>query len=278
MNAIWLEDIVRRALQEDLGPGDITTEACVAAERRGQAEIMAREGGVLAGMEAAREVFRQVGGCVYTALLADGAGLAEGAVLARVEGPTRSLLMGERTALNFLQRLSGIATLTARFVATVAGTKATIVDTRKTTPGLRALEKAAVRAGGGRNHRMGLFDAVLIKDNHIAAAGGIGPAVEAARRDAPYTATIEVEAANLAQVDEALAAGADIIMLDNMDCGTLRAGVERIAGQVLVEASGGITLDSVADVAATGVDFISVGALTHSAPALDIAMKILRRE
>ena len=277
MNALWLEDIVRRALQEDLGPGDITTEACVPAERQALAEVVARERGFLAGTEAAREVFRQVGGCAYTALLTDGARFAEGAVLARIEGPARSLLMGERTALNFLQHLSGIATLTARFVAAVAGTKATIVDTRKTTPGLRALEKAAVRAGGGHNHRMGLFDAVLIKDNHIAAAGGIGPAVEAARRHAPYTATIEVEAANLAQVDEALAAGADIIMLDNMDCETLRASVERIAGKALVEASGGVTLDTVADVAATGVDFISVGALTHSAPALDIAMKVLRR-
>ncbi|MFQ6097098.1 MAG: carboxylating nicotinate-nucleotide diphosphorylase [Armatimonadota bacterium] len=275
MSAIWLEEVVRRALHEDLGPGDITTEACVPADRTAVAELVAREAGVLAGLQAAWEVFRQLGGCELAALKADGEALSEGDVVARVEGLARRLLMGERTALNFLRHLSGIATLTARYVAAVRGTRAAVVDTRKTTPGLRALEKAAVRAGGGRNHRMGLYDAVLIKDNHIVAAGGIAQAVQAARRKAPFTATIEVEVSEPSQVEEALAAGADVIMLDNMDVETLRACVERIAGKCIVEASGGITLEDVAQVAATGVDVISVGALTHSAPALDIAMRLL---
>jgi nicotinate-nucleotide pyrophosphorylase (carboxylating) len=208
----------------------------------------------------------------------DGDRVRPGALLATVTGPARGLLSAERVALNFVQRLSGVATLTMAFVVSVAGTGAKIVDTRKTTPGLRQLEKYAVRCGGGVNHRIGLQDAVLIKDNHIAAGGGIGATVHRARNCAPHTMRIEVECKTLAQVEEALAAGPDIILLDNMDTDMLREAVRRIGGQAITEASGGVNLQTVRAIAETGVDLISVGALTHSAPALDISLDIVAAE
>jgi nicotinate-nucleotide pyrophosphorylase (carboxylating) len=242
-----------------------------------RAEIHAKQSGVVAGIAPAREAFRQLGSDVrFVAHVQDGARVSAGDVIAEVSGPARALLSAERTALNFLQHLSGIATLTAKFVAAIAGSKAMIVDTRKTTPGLRLLEKAAVRAGGGRNHRFALHDGVLIKDNHIGAAGGITAAVQAARRAAHHLLAIEVEVTTLEPLDEALAAGADVVMLDNMDLPTLQEAVRRVAGRALVEASGGVTLDNVQEIAAAGVDLISVGALTHSAPALDLSCLIER--
>ena len=270
-----VSDIVRRALAEDVGPGDITTEACVPADAVARGAFLAKQDGVLAGMDVVRECFAQAApDCALHELLSEGAAFRAGDVPARVEGPARQVLSAERVALNFLQRLCGVATLTRRYVEAVAGTGAVILDTRKTTPGLRALEKAAVRAGGGRNHRFALYDGVIIKDNHIIAAGGITRAVERTRARVAPTVKIEVEATSLEQVREALAAGADIIMLDNMDLATMRAAVELTAGRALVEASGGVNLDTVADIAATGVAFISVGRLTHSAPAIDISLDL----
>jgi nicotinate-nucleotide pyrophosphorylase (carboxylating) len=206
--------------------------------------------------------------------VADGSAFAVGTKLVSVDGRAADLLTGERTALNFLQQLSGVATLTRQFVDAVAGTKARVVDTRKTTPGLRALEKYAVRMGGGHNHRLGLDDGILIKDNHIAAAGGVTAAVTAARREAPHAARVEVECTTPNQIDEALAAGADAILLDNMSVAQIASAVGWIAGRAVVEASGGVTLATVRAIAETGVDLISVGALTHSAPAIDLSMKI----
>jgi nicotinate-nucleotide pyrophosphorylase (carboxylating) len=208
----------------------------------------------------------------FDVVVADGETVAAGGAIARVSGDARALLTGERTALNFLGHLSGIATLTARYVAAVAGTSARIIDTRKTTPGLRALEKFAVRCGGGVNHRFGLFDAVLIKDNHIIAAGGVGAALERARAHAGHMVKVEVEVTNLDEVDEALQLDPDALLLDNMDLSALRAAVKEVAGRVITEASGGVNLDSVRAIAETGVDLISVGALTHSAPVLDIGL------
>lgn len=271
-----IAEIVTAALAEDIGPGDITSELCVPADCQAQGQLVAKQPGVLAGLEVAEACFRQVSSAVeFAAAKQNGEYLESGQVLAKVSGPARALLAAERTALNFLQRLCGIATLTQQFVDAVDGTKAVIVDTRKTTPGLRALEKAAVRAGGGQNHRFALYDALLIKDNHIRIAGGVGPAVQAARRSAPAHLKIEVEAASLEQVQEALAMGADIIMLDNMDLAAMREAVKIIGGQARVEASGGVTLDNVAEVAGTGVDMISVGRLTHSAPAIDISLEFV---
>lgn len=270
-----VSDIVRRALAEDIGPGDITTAACVPADTLAQGAFLAKQDGVLAGMGVVRECFAQAApDCALHEPFAEGAAFCAGDILARVEGPARQVLGAERVALNFLQRLCGIATLTRRYVDAVAGTRAAILDTRKTTPGLRALEKAAVRAGGGRNHRFALYDGVIIKDNHIIAAGGITRAVEQARARVAPTIKIEVEATSLDQVREAIAAGADIIMLDNMDLATMRAAVELTAGRASLEASGGVDLETVADIAATGVDFISVGRLTHSAPAIDISLDL----
>lgn len=272
-----LREIVRRALEEDVHTGDVTTLATVPATTRARGMLVARQPGVVAGLPVARAAFEEVDGdLVYREAVQDGAHVEPGTLLAEVEGRARSVLIGERVALNFLQRLSGIATLTARYVARISGSTARIVDTRKTTPGLRALEKYAVRVGGGRNHRMGLYDAVLIKDNHIEAAGSISRAVRSAREAAPHTMTVTVECDTLEQVDEALAAGADILLLDNMDLDARRQAVLRVAGRALTEASGGITLETVAEVAAVGVDIISVGALTHSAPALDIGLDLQR--
>lgn len=268
-----LDRLIEQALLEDIHTGDITTQAVVPGRRPASARLFAKEELVPAGMFVAERVFRRLSpDVVFNAFVTDGALAGKGDLLATLEGNAADLLMGERVALNLLQRLSGIATLTSRYVAAVRGTKARIVDTRKTTPGLRELEKYAVRVGGGINHRTGLYDGVLIKENHIAAAGGIASAISRARAYIPHTLKIEIETETVEQVEEALAAGADIIMLDNMSLADMRTAVATIAGRTLVEASGGVSLETVAAIAATGVDIISVGALTHSARAMDISM------
>jgi nicotinate-nucleotide pyrophosphorylase (carboxylating) len=248
----------------------------VPAETGARAEIVAKAAGVLAGMEAVHEVARQVDEALLVELLlADGASVEPGAVIARVTGPGRSVLAFERTALNFLQQLSGVATLTRAFVERVRGTQASVVDTRKTVPGLRALQKAAVLAGGGRNHRFGLFDAILIKDNHLRLAGGVANALAMAKAGAPFMARIEVEVTTPEDAELAARLGADVIMLDNMDPATARESVSRIGGRALTEISGGIRLDTIRSYAELGVDLISVGALTHSAPALDLSLEVI---
>ncbi len=268
-----IERIVRTALEEDIGLGDITTEVTVVADTVARAELVAKEDFTLAGIDVAAEVFRQLDPQVgFEKIISDGKSVRKGEVIAWIRGNASILLQGERVALNLLQRMSAIASLTAKYVAEVEGTKATIVDTRKTVPGLRALDKYSVRMGGGRNHRIGLFDGVLIKENHVAAAGGITAAIERARIRLPHTLKIEVETRDLAEVSEALQAGADIIMLDNMGLDAMQQGVELIAGRALVEASGGVNLERVRAIAETGVDIISVGALTHSVVAADISM------
>jgi nicotinate-nucleotide pyrophosphorylase (carboxylating) len=267
--------IVAAALAEDLGSGDVTTEGLVGPETTCRAELTLKEPGVVCGLAAAEAVFRALDPEVrFHALAADGERVAAvPAVLARVEGRARAVLSGERTALNLLGRLSGIATLTRQFVEAVAGTGAAILDTRKTTPGLRALEKEAVRCGGGENHRLGLHDAILVKDNHLRLAGGIRAAVERLR--ACSSLPVEVEAETLDDVREALAAGADRILLDNMPLHALHGAVALAAGRVPLEASGGVSLDAVRAIAETGVDYISVGALTHSARSLDVSLEVL---
>ena len=272
MNA--LERLVACFLEEDIGRGDRTTDAVVAKDARGRARIEAREAAVVAGTEVARLCFTGVHPDVDWEGVEDATEVEPGQLIARVEGPLRALLTAERTALNLLGRLSGIATLTRSFVRAVEGTPARIVDTRKTTPGLRMLEKSAVAAGGGSNHRFGLDDGILIKDNHIAAAGGITTAVERARRHAGFGLLVEVEVQDLAGLDEALAAGAHAVLLDNMEPELVREAVARAGGKVLLEASGGIDLDGVRRYAETGVDIISVGALTHSARAIDLTMEV----
>jgi nicotinate-nucleotide pyrophosphorylase (carboxylating) len=268
-----VEALLAAALNEDLGRGDVTTRLTVPAERSGAAFLTAKQAAVVAGLPLVESVFRLAGGGVEISFEArDGDSVSSGTILCRLRGPARVMLSGERVALNFLQQLSGVATLTRRFVEAVAGTRARIADTRKTVPGLRVLQKYAVRLGGGSNHRSGLDDGILIKDNHIAAAGGLSAAVRAARAGAPHGLKVEVECETLAQVDDAIASGADMILLDNMTPEQMRQGVARIGGRALVEASGGIRLDNVRSVAETGVDVISVGALTHSAPAVDISM------
>ena len=236
---------------------------------------MAKQSGVLSGLFVVQECFRQLDPTVrFEPVFAEGAPFAAGTVLAKVAGPAASLLTAERVALNFLQRLCGTATLTRAFVDKVSGTHARIVDTRKTTPGLRFLEKAAVRAGGGRNHRFALYDGILLKDNHLAAVGGLTVAVAAARAGAPHTLKIEVEVTDLQQLEEAIAAGAEVVLLDNMSLAMLKQAVALAGGRVLLEASGGVTLDTVFAIAQTGVDLISVGALTHSASAIDISLEL----
>jgi nicotinate-nucleotide pyrophosphorylase (carboxylating) len=280
MERLSADDIraaVRQALAEDLGSGDATTLATVPETRLAHAAMVAREPLVLAGVELAEAAFRELSPAIQSERVAeDGQRVERGQALLRLTGPARSLLSAERVALNFVQRLSGIATLTARFVEAVQGTRAQILDTRKTTPGGRAFEKYAVRCGGGRNHRRGLFDQVLIKDNHLAALRGeqpnpIAAAVRRARQRYPQL-KVEVEADTLEQVEQAVAAGADMVLLDNMTPEQLRAAVRLVAGRALAEASGGVTLANVRAIAETGVDFISVGALTHSAPAVDIGL------
>lgn len=271
------EAIVALALDEDLGVGDITSLSTVAAGTLSRGTIVAKAPGVISGLAVASDVFRRVDASIsFVPLLEDGQRVTPGRAIADVAGPARGLLAGERVALNLLQRLSGVATLTAAYVAAVEGTAARIVDTRKTTPGMRVLEKAAVRHGGGQNHRFGLADGILIKDNHLAAVGGrnrVRDAVRLARERAPHTLRIEVEVTTLEEVGQALTAEADVILLDNMDPPAMRHAVGLIGGRALIEASGGITLDTVRAVAETGVALISVGALTHSAAALDLSLE-----
>ncbi|WP_159728077.1 carboxylating nicotinate-nucleotide diphosphorylase [Methylosinus sp. Ce-a6] len=282
MTARWtlpaphIEDVVRAALAEDFGrAGDITTQATIPETARARAVIAAREAGVVAGLAVASTAFRLVDpSIVVTLATQDGARIGEGDVLAHVEGPARAILSAERVALNFLGRLCGVATLTARYAEKIAHTKAKVCDTRKTTPLLRAFEKYAVRCGGGANHRFGLDDALLIKDNHIAVAGGVGPALRAAKAFAGHMMKIEIEVDTLEQLEEVLAEGADIVLLDNMPPDLLRAAVAMIGGRMLAEASGGVTLETIAAIAETGVDLISVGALTHSARTLDLGLDI----
>jgi nicotinate-nucleotide pyrophosphorylase (carboxylating) len=266
-----LADLVRRSLQEDVGTGDLTSLATVPETARAVATITQKAPGVVFGLDAAEAVFRALDpGVVLERLGPEGEWREDGPVL-RVEGSARALLGAERTALNILGRLSGVATLTAKCVRSIEGTGARVLDTRKTTPGLRALEKAAVAAGGGVNHRFGLWDEILIKENHAAMAGGVGEAVRAARAMFPDV-PLEVECRSTAEIAEALAAGAPRILLDNMDPDHLRMAVMQVAGRAVLEASGGMTLDTLHAHADTGVDFISVGALTHSAPVLDLSL------
>jgi nicotinate-nucleotide pyrophosphorylase (carboxylating) len=269
-----LKELIEKALAEDLGPGDVTSEATIPADATCTAAILAKQDLILAGIDVAAEVFRHLDNEVrFTLFAKDGDKIKAGTEIARLSGNTRTLLAGERVALNLLQHLSGIATLTARYVDMVKGLKAKILDTRKTLPGLRQLEKHAVRMGGGKNHRMGLYDMILIKDNHIKAAGSITTAVTSARTK-NGNLRIEVETRTLDEVREALAVKTDIIMLDNMSLEVMREAVVLIAGRALVEASGNVTLEKVRQIAETGVDFVSSGSLTHSAPAADISMKI----
>jgi len=274
-----LDRIVRHALEEDAPWGDLTSQALIPDEARATATLRAREPGVFAGGEAFEAAFRLTDPTIAVrGLAADGTAFEAGDALAEVEGPARAVLTAERVGLNLAQRMSGIATLTARFVAEVAGTRARVVDTRKTTPGLRALERDAVLAGGGHNHRRSLSDAVLVKDNHLAVLLERGLSVTEALLEArarlPHTTHIEVEVDRLDQIEAVLAAGIDTIMLDNFSLDDLRAGVAQVAGRALVEASGGVRLDTVGAIAATGVDLVSVGALTHSARALDLGLDI----
>jgi nicotinate-nucleotide pyrophosphorylase (carboxylating) len=268
-----LEDLVRRALREDVGPGDVTAEATVPEGSRARAVVVQKAAGVIFGLDGAEVAFLEMDPAVRTERLATEGDWREGGDVLLVEGDARAILAAERTALNLLGRLSGVATATALAVREVQGTGARVLDTRKTTPGLRALEKAAVAAGGGINHRQGLFDAILIKENHAAVAGGVGPAVRAARERRPDL-PLEAECRNRAEVDAALAAGAPRLLLDNMSPAELRATVAHVAGRAELEASGGVTPATLREVAATGVDYVSLGWLTHSAPALDLSLLV----
>jgi len=270
-----IERLIRDALDEDIGAGDLATMATISAALRGTGLFRAKKAGVVAGLVLLDRIFYFIDPKVELRLLAkDGAEVNPGMVVAEAVGPVRALLLAERTALNFLQRLSGNATLTRKYVEAVKDYPCKVLDTRKTTPGLRTLEKYAVRMGGGMNHRIGLYDAALVKDNHIEATGSIAEAVKAVRRHAPFMAKVEVEASNLQQVREALDAGADVIMLDNMTLAQMTEAVKLVNKRAWIEASGGITLETIRQVAETGVDFISSGALTHSAPVVDFNMKI----
>ena len=277
LNSPHLDRLIDLALEEDIGPGDVTTQAVVDPELQGEAHIRAKATLVVAGLPVAARVFHKLDAkVVFAAAVDDGQEVAPGTVMVRLTGPVASILTGERVALNFLQRLSGIATFTRAMAARVTGSNAVLVDTRKTTPGWRVLEKYAVRLGGGRNHRLGLYDGVLIKNNHLTAVGGISEAVRRAKARAHHLLKIEVEVTDLEGLEEALNAGADLILLDNMDDATLRRAVEITRGRALLEASGSMTKERLAKVAATGVNFISMGALTHSAPAVDIHLRLIK--
>jgi nicotinate-nucleotide pyrophosphorylase (carboxylating) len=273
MSSHDLTELVSHALAEDVGSGDVTTEATVAPDARARARITQKAPGTIFGLDAAEAVFARLDPGVRSERLVEEGVWREHGPVMTVDGSARALLTGERTALNFLARLSGVATMAARAARAVQDTGAKVLDTRKTTPGMRALEKAAVAAGGASNHRAGLYDAVLIKENHIAAAGGIAQAVARAREAAPeLAATLEVEVRNPGEIDEALAAGAPRLLLDNMDDAQLRAAVAQVGGRAELEASGGVTLETLRERALTGVDWVSMGALTHSAPALDLSL------
>jgi len=270
-----IRKIIEAALAEDIGTGDVTTTAIVGRDVKGRAEAVAKDDFIVAGIDIFKEVFVFLDEKTkFKSLVPDGKKAGKGAVLAKIEGSLASILQGERVALNIFQRMCGIATLTSKFVQAVRGSQAKILDTRKTPPGLRLLDKMAVSIGGGFNHRMGLYDGVLIKDNHIAAAGSISAAVKAQKNHLPHTVKIEVETKNIREVREALQCSVDIIMLDNMTPGEMMKAVKLISGRALVEASGNVSLANVAAIAATGVDLISVGELTHSVRAADISLKI----
>ena len=272
---LYVRKMIEQALSEDIGPGDVTSEATVPAGATSMAEMLAKQDLVLAGLDVSLEAFHYLDAAIQlTRFAQDGDRIKSGKVIARVSGSTRVLLAGERVALNLLQHMSGIATLTSKYVEQLKGLKAQALDTRKTLPGLRQLEKYAVRMGGGTNHRFGLYDGVLIKDNHIKAVGSIAKAIESARRKAHHLLKIEVETKTLDEVREALATKADIILLDNMPLDMIREAVKLINGQASVEASGNVTFETIREIGETGVDFISSGSLTHSAPAADISMKI----
>ena len=273
MNSFILDPILRRALEEDIGTGDVTTLATIEPGTQASAELVAKEDFVLAGGDVAQRVFQLLSPeTAFEKLMGDGQSVKRGDVLAWIKGDASVLLQGERVALNLMQRMCGVATLTAAFAKEVEGTRAVVVDTRKTTPGLRVLEKYSVRMGGGGNHRMALYDAVLIKENHVLAAGGITSAVSRAQQRVPHTQKIEVEVRNQEEVAEALAVGADILLLDNMSLDELSAAVELVGDRAITEASGGVNLESVRAIAETGVRLISVGALTHSYRSVDISM------
>jgi nicotinate-nucleotide pyrophosphorylase (carboxylating) len=273
---INIDEIILNALREDIGTGDITTLTTVPADKTARGRFIAKEAGIICGLEICERVFKILDdSVVFKTNKKDGEKVEIGEIFAEITGNARSLLMGERTAINFLHKMSGIATLTAEFAAQVAGTQAKISDTRKTTPGLRVLEKYAVKTGGGTNHRFNLADGILIKDNHIVASGGIKQAVESARANAPHTLKIEVECEDMMGVSEALEAGADIIMLDNMPAEDMKRAVDFIAGRALTEASGNMDEKDLREITAAGVDIISIGALTRSAKSLDISLKFV---
>jgi nicotinate-nucleotide pyrophosphorylase (carboxylating) len=279
MNIDNLVSVLQCALQEDIGGGDVTTTSILSPSLEIKGQLVSRQQGIVAGLDVARQVFELVDKSTQLSChVVDGELVRDGELLGEISGPGIGILSAERVALNFLQRMSGIATMTGRFVEAVRGTDAVILDTRKTAPGLRALDKLAVRLGGGQNHRFGLYDMVLIKDNHVAAAGGIAEAITRVRSAAPQGLAIEVEVSSLAQLKEALAMQPDRIMLDNMSLEDMAEAVTVTAGRVELEASGNVTLDNVARIAATGVGFISVGALTHSVRAMDISLEVTERQ
>jgi nicotinate-nucleotide pyrophosphorylase (carboxylating) len=270
-----VDELIKLALKEDIGSGDITTDAIISPDLEGTGDVIAKDHFILAGLDVARHVFNHLDPQVlFSTTFKDGDSLEIDNIVFSVKGKLSSILKGERTALNFIQRLSGIATLTRAYVDRLKGRHAHIVDTRKTTPGWRSLEKYAVKIGGGSNHRMGLYDGVLIKDNHIAACGGIRIAIDTARKRIHHLVKIEVEVTNMAELAEALSAGADVIMLDNMSPDQIRKAVKEINSKALVEVSGGVNLGNLSRLANSGVDLISVGALTHSAKSVDMSMKI----
>ena len=270
-----LEKLIDLAIAEDIADGDISSNAIIPQSEGAAATMVMKADGIISGMEVARRVFERFEAVTWTPYVSDGDSVKRGQVILRVEGSYRALLQAERLALNFLQRMSGIATMTARYAEALKGTAVRLLDTRKTAPGMRITDKMAVRHGGGHNHRMGLYDMIMLKDNHIKVAGGITQAIEAARRALPLSIKLEVETSNLAEVEEAVRYGADIIMLDNMDNDTMCEAVRLIAGRARTEASGNMTLERLQSVAETGVDYISVGALTHSVTAMDISMNFL---
>ena len=270
-----LEKVIDLAIAEDIADGHISSNAIIPQSEGAAATMVMKADGIISGMEVARRVFERFEAVTWTPYVSDGDSVKRGQVILRVEGSYRALLQAERLALNFLQRMSGIATMTARYAEALKGTAVRLLDTRKTAPGMRITDKMAVRHGGGHNHRMGLYDMIMLKDNHIKVAGGIPQAIEAARRALPLSIKLEVETSNLAEVEEAVRYGADIIMLDNMDNDTMCEAVRLIAGRARTEASGNMTLERLQSVAETGVDYISVGALTHSVTAMDISMNFL---
>lgn len=275
---IFVDRIILQALEEDLGAGDLTTDGIIGPEVYGTAVLETREPIVLAGLDVFKRSFTILDSKLeFETYCSDGEKAPKGRIIARVTGAMRTILKGERTALNFIQRMSGIATMTQKYVAAAANDRVKILDTRKTAPGLRSFDKYAVRMGGGYNHRKGLYDGILIKDNHIAVAGSIEKSVRLARKTAPHTIKVEVEVEDLKGLEEAIRAGADVVLLDNMSAGVMKKAVELVRGRVLTEASGGITIENIKEIAATGVDMISVGALTHSVQAVDLSLEIEKR-